>query len=272
MAKMNDSLRAGGKVRGSLQITARQASNIPIDITTHASQSVAALRIRNSAGTSLLSLDNDGNLTVLGTTTQADTTITDDFTVSDTLTVAGTATFNGNVVIGDHVTDIFTVNASGRFVNAVVCDNNLTVSNNLTVQGIASFSGSVSLGGTTFSATITPTTDDGAGLGTGPLSWSDLYLASGAVIDFNGDVTLTHGSNVLTLAGGDLALGANNLTMTGSLAATGARVTKGWFTDIETTNAMVGSVTGNAATVTSFSPAGGSLTLVGADALTLTTS
>ncbi len=37
-----------------------------------------------------------------------------------------------------------------------------------------------------------------------------------------------------TFAG--LALGANNLTMSGALAATGARVLKGWFTDIETTN------------------------------------
>lgn len=35
---------------------------------------------------------------------------------------------------------------------------------------------------------------------------------------------------------GLVALGANSLTMTGSLAATGARVTKGWFTDIESTN------------------------------------
>jgi hypothetical protein len=36
--------------------------------------------------------------------------------------------------------------------------------------------------------------------------------------------------------GGTVALGANNITMTGSLAATGARVTKGWFTNIESTN------------------------------------
>ena len=35
---------------------------------------------------------------------------------------------------------------------------------------------------------------------------------------------------------GTVALGANSLTMTGSLAATGARVTKGWFTDLEVTN------------------------------------
>jgi len=42
--------------------------------------------------------------------------------------------------------------------------------------------------------------------------------------------------NGATLINGALALGANNLTMTGSLGATAARVTKGWFTDLEVTN------------------------------------
>ena len=49
---------------------------------------------------------------------------------------------------------------------------------------------------------------------------------------------------------GAVALGANSLTMTGSLGATGARLTKGWFTDLQATNAISGSITGNAATVT----------------------
>ena len=129
-------------MRGSLQVTARTATNVPIDITTHASQSVPAFRIRNSAGTSLFSLDVDGNLTVLGTTTTADTTVTDDFSVSDTLTVAGTATFSGNVVIGDHVTDSLTVNSASRFVNDAVFDHNLTVNNNMAVQGSLTVNGS----------------------------------------------------------------------------------------------------------------------------------
>lgn len=47
---------------------------------------------------------------------------------------------------------------------------------------------------------------------------------------------LTIGADQSSTFAGTVALGANNLTMTGSLAATGARVTKGWFTDIESTN------------------------------------
>lgn len=40
-----------------------------------------------------------------------------------------------------------------------------------------------------------------------------------------------------TFAG--LALGSGSLTMTGSLGATGARLTKGWFADLQTTNAPI---------------------------------
>jgi hypothetical protein len=101
----------------------------------------------------------------------------------------------------------------------------------------------------TTNSKLSPTTDDGAALGDTTHNWSDLFLASGSVINWaNSDVTLTHGANTVTLAGGDLALGANNLTMTGSIAATGNRVTKGWFTSVESTNAP--SVNGVAANAT----------------------
>ena len=55
----------------------------------------------------------------------------------------------------------------------------------------------------TFGSAPVPTTDDGAALGTTALKWSDLFLASGAVINFNsGDVTITHSANSLAVAGG----------------------------------------------------------------------
>jgi hypothetical protein len=54
---------------------------------------------------------------------------------------------------------------------------------------------------------LSPAKSDGLALGTTALMWSDMFLASGAVLDFNnGDMTITHGSNVLTIAGGELAV------------------------------------------------------------------
>tara|TARA_R100000700_G_scaffold17003_1_gene23269 strand:+ start:6188 stop:7213 length:1026 start_codon:yes stop_codon:yes gene_type:complete len=56
---------------------------------------------------------------------------------------------------------------------------------------------------------LTPGTSDGIALGTTSLMWSDLFLASGSVINLNnGDVTLTHSANTLTVAGGTLATAA----------------------------------------------------------------
>jgi hypothetical protein len=53
---------------------------------------------------------------------------------------------------------------------------------------------------------LSPVTNDGVALGTGSLMWSDLYLASAGVVNFNnGDVTLTHSACTLTVAGGAFA-------------------------------------------------------------------
>ena len=49
---------------------------------------------------------------------------------------------------------------------------------------------------------FTPGADDGNALGASGTAWADVFLASGAVINFNaGDVTLTHAVNTLTFAG-----------------------------------------------------------------------
>lgn len=46
-----------------------------------------------------------------------------------------------------------------------------------------------------------------------------------------------------------LTYDGSNLLLTGDIGATGTRITKGWFTDLQVTNAIAGSITGNAATV-----------------------
>jgi len=59
----------------------------------------------------------------------------------------------------------------------------------------------------TITTSLTPTSNDGAALGSTSLKFSDLFLASGAVINFDsGDVTFTHAANIVTVAGGDLRI------------------------------------------------------------------
>ena len=72
----------------------------------------------------------------------------------------------------------------------------------------------------------------------------------GVSFDGTTNITVSTATSGFTISGGDLALGANNVTITGSIGATGARVLKGWFADLQVTNAIAGSITGNAGTVT----------------------
>lgn len=54
---------------------------------------------------------------------------------------------------------------------------------------------------------IRPATDDGAPLGDTTHTWSDLFLASGGIINFaNGNVTLTHTTGTITLGVGTLKI------------------------------------------------------------------
>jgi hypothetical protein len=54
---------------------------------------------------------------------------------------------------------------------------------------------------------LSPAANDGNALGTTSLMWADLFLASGGVINFNnGDVTMTHSTDTLTIAGGTVVM------------------------------------------------------------------
>ena len=68
-----------------------------------------------------------------------------------------------------------------------------------------------------FGAMLPGSSDVGA-LGSATLMWSDLFLASGAVVNFNnGNVTLTHSAGVLTLSDAcNIAIGATTGTKLGT--------------------------------------------------------
>lgn len=79
--------------------------------------------------------------------------------------------------------------------------------------------------GYTFDSRVGPATNDGAALGSGTTAWSDLFLASGGVINFdNSNATITHSSGTLTLncalslgsgvlTAGTIELGASDTTL-----------------------------------------------------------
>lgn len=63
---------------------------------------------------------------------------------------------------------------------------------------------------------------------------------------------------------GAWTIGSGNLLLTsGTIGVTGTRVTNGWFTDLTVTNAISGSITGNAATVTTNANLTGDITSSG---------
>jgi len=92
-------------------------------------------------------------------------------------------------------------NTAGAVLNTASGTNNL-------VKDIASYQ----LPTTAFSGNITPKTNDGAAIGSTALQWSDLFLASGGVINIaNGNYTVTHTSGVLTFSGAVLSSGAGGI-------------------------------------------------------------
>lgn len=93
-------------------------------------------------------------------------------------------------------------------------------------------------------ANVIPNQDAGGSLGQSNTGWSDLFLAANAVINFdNGDVTLTHTANALTLEGGDLTVpnlivqtitGETNQELTIAADSEGITMT-GEYLSVETT-------------------------------------
>ena len=102
--------------------------------------------------------------------------------------------------------------ASGGVINWNAGDVTATHSaNTLAFAGASS--------GYSFDAVVAPATSDGAALGSASLMWSDAFLASGAVINWNnGNVTLTHAAGALTVAGATtVSLGTSAAFTTGTI-------------------------------------------------------
>jgi len=89
-------------------------------------------------------------------------------------------------------TNTITKASSGNLVNSTITDDGTTIAMGELV---------------TFAAKVSPATDDGAALGDTTHNFSDLFLATGAVLNYNnGNVAVTHSSGILTMGTGELRI------------------------------------------------------------------
>jgi hypothetical protein len=178
-----------------------------------------------------------GTATITSTATKVTIPVAVDFTG------AAAPTTDDGAALGSTTqqwSDLFL--ATGAVINYNSGDVTVTHSANTLTFGGAS-SGYAFTGGP-----VIPATNDAAALGTSSLMWSDLFLASGAVVNWNnGDVTLTHSANQIAVAGGTLACEA--LSPSGDVAVATNKFTvasASGNTAVAGTLAVTGALTANA--------------------------
>ncbi len=164
------------------------------------------------------------------------------------------ATVNSNVGSFGSSTSIpsFTVNGKGLITaasgNAVIAQSGTLTGTTLASNVVTS---SLTTVGTLINLTVTnPIIGSITGNAATATALLNARTIGGVSFDGTANITVASATGGFTISGGDLALGANNITMTGSIGTTGSRLTKGWFTDLQVTNAIAGSITGSAATLT----------------------
>lgn len=180
--------------------------------TTFSSLDVEAAGIQIDSAGVFLNSDGDGALTILGTSAGSDENLvinfddvanTIDFTSDTGVTVLDFNTLNLQTDevegTGDTDTqiaftaDAITVTAGGVAAITITeaASDTLTIGNYLP----------------SFTNAPRPTANDGAALGVSGTAWSDLFLASGGVINWNaGASTLTHSTGALTVNGSSATL------------------------------------------------------------------
>lgn len=159
----------------------------------------AAFNLINNSAVTVFSVTDDGFILTLNS----------GFGVGGEQIVLGPASFNSATAGGVNPYFSFAhpiAFSTARPVNGGAYWIGQDNSADLTLNTVAGHNLNLAVGGTNevvLNATsFSPAANDGNALGTSSLSWGDLFLASGGVINFNnGNVTLTHSTGILTLAG-----------------------------------------------------------------------
>ncbi len=190
---------------------------LDVDITkTAVGSGGASVANFKTGGTSRLRVDIDGNITIgtLDTDVAAPTTsgttkcvITD---ANGLLSYTDCASGSGDIT---SVGDVASGAAFDGTQGTILTFNDADADHTLAFDTTGNFF--------EISTSFLPATNDGAALGSTSQMFSDLFLASGGVINFNnGDVTITHSADLIAVAGGSLRTNDIQLT-TGSGVRTG---------------------------------------------------
>ncbi len=130
------------------------------------------------------------------------------------------------------------------------------VTQSVTIAGVDTVVTTLDTAGLKVGRGLSPLATDTAALGTTSLMWSDLFLASGGVVNWNnGDVTITHSANTLAFAGAssgytfDVPIAVTS-GGTGASSASAARTALGLVigTDVQAYSARLGEIAALAVT------------------------
>ena len=110
-----------------IHINGNDAGEIQARIRAASGQTAVVLAVQNSAGTNLFTVDNDGDVSIIG---NLDAVVNEALTGNITLT--GNLTVDGNTTIGNAAGDTFTINATPTFLTAISLTTAISSTSNAT--------------------------------------------------------------------------------------------------------------------------------------------
>ena len=243
---MNESLTVGDGNSGTITysaasktLTVEDSATVDQDLTKDANPQFNNLTLAGSLTAQELivssSVTNVTQSYSSGSTIFGDTN-DDTHVFSGSLSIMGNTEVSGNITA--HTDSVFAIGASGtQFTNVftdnvtldgqgrIDLDDDLDTSIRASDDDIITFEAAGADQVAFTDGTIEPTTNDDIALGTTSKMFSDLFLGSEGVINWNnGNMSLSHAAGKVNLVGGDLVIGyaaGGNLRVTGDISGSG---------------------------------------------------
>jgi len=202
----------------------------------------SGLLFRSASESKYLNITDEGNV-LMGKNSTADSghklQVTGDISASGFISTLSHITSSGNIsasgtiisndITADAVTGVDSILNTGLKIGRDSTDLIDFASSDNTIRFRVNNSDEMNL----VSDSLKPHSNDGLALGASNRQWSDLFLAEGAVINFdNGDVTLTQTADNLTIAGGSLSA-SGDFAVSGTATVTTNKFIKTGNTDAE---------------------------------------